>query len=79
MIFAESHTAENLRNELLKSLREWDILKKVHCVITDNAFNITAAIRLTGWTHLPCLAHTINLIVQNDLKLIETIQKKGKK
>ncbi|KAJ8940592.1 hypothetical protein NQ314_010670 [Rhamnusium bicolor] len=38
--FGESHTSQNLRNELLKSLREWDILKKVHCVITDNAFNI---------------------------------------
>lgn len=25
---------------------------------------MVAAVRLTGWRHLPCFAHTLNLIVQ---------------
>lgn len=54
----------------------WGITEKVVCVVTDNANNIVAAVRLK---HLPCFAHTLNLDVQDSLKAdpeLAEIQKK---
>ena len=62
-----SHTAENIASALLKVANEWNIAEKVSCAITDNANNIVAAVKITGWPHLPCFAHTINLIVTNSI------------
>ncbi|KAJ8940783.1 hypothetical protein NQ314_010593 [Rhamnusium bicolor] len=73
------HTAENLRNELLKILQDWNISERVYTVVTDNARNITAAIKLAGWNNLPCLAHTLNLLVQDSMKFIEELHKKVKR
>lgn len=66
--FSERHTADNLANKLLSVAAEWEVDKKVVCCLTDNAANITKAIQITGWTHLPCLAHAINLVVRDALK-----------
>ena len=43
---------------------EWEITDKIVCVVTDN---IVAAVRLNGWKHMPCFAHTLNLIVQDSI------------
>ena len=62
------HTAENIAFELKRIAEEWHILNKISCVITDNAANMIAAVRLTGWKSLPCFAHTLNLVVQESLQ-----------
>lgn len=78
--FEKSHTAENLSSFLNKSFEEWNIRSKVKVAISDNAANITAAIGLnTNWHHIPCLAHSINLIAQSGLEEIDEVQKKFKK
>ena len=59
-----SHTAENIAAELLRIADEWNITEKVVAIVTDNAANMVAAVRITGWKHVPCFAHTPNLIVQ---------------
>ena len=59
-----SHTAENIAAELLRIADEWNITEKVVAIVTDNAANMAAAVRITGWKHIPCFAHTLNLIVQ---------------
>ena len=64
----DSHTAEVLAVELVSICDNWKITEKVACVVTDNANNIVAAVRLNGWKHLPCFAHTLNLVVQDSLK-----------
>ena len=73
------HTAENIAAELKKVSEEWGITDKITCIVTDNAANMKAAARLTGWKHLPCFAHTLNLIVQEaterDQELSEVRQK----
>ena len=33
-------------------------------MVTDNAANIVAATRIIAWKHVPCFAHTLNLIVK---------------
>lgn len=62
-----SHTAQNISLELMNVTDMWNITSKVVCVVTDNASNMTAAVKLTPWLHLPCFAHTLNLIVQSSL------------
>jgi len=38
-------------------------------VVTGGGANIKAAIRLMNLSHLPCIAHKLNLVVQQALKL----------
>ena len=64
----KDHTAVNLSEELQKIAEEWGIDGKVCCIVTDNARNIVAAVNLLGWRHLPCFAHTLNLIVQDSVQ-----------
>ena len=43
---------------------------------------MVAGVRLTGWKHLPCLAHTLNLIVCEARKkdeALSTLQEKCRK
>ena len=63
-----SHTAENIASELIRIANEWRISEKVVALVTDNTSNAVAAARLTGWKHIPCYAHTLNLIVKGALE-----------
>ena len=69
-VLQKDHTAPNLAEELKKIAQEWEITENICYIITDNAANIVAAVNLLGWRHLPCFAHTLNLIVQDSLKAI---------
>lgn len=72
--FKEKHTAAHLGKEVQRVLNEWEVGNKVVAIVTDNAANIKAAVRLYGWKHIPCYAHTLNLIVQAGLKAISATQ-----
>ncbi|XP_030760542.1 zinc finger BED domain-containing protein 1-like [Sitophilus oryzae] len=64
------HTSINLANELRKTTSEWGIEHKILLCLSDNAANIKKAVcDELHWTHLGCVAHTINLIVQGSLTL----------
>lgn len=76
--FSKSHTSENLRNELVRVVNDWGLERKVHTIVSDNAANIVRAINLTGFQHVSCVAHTINLVVQDALKKISPLHKKMK-
>ncbi|XP_052383386.1 zinc finger BED domain-containing protein 4-like [Oncorhynchus keta] len=69
--FSDRHTSENLAEEQLRVAREWQVDEKVVCCVSDNAANITNAMNIFKWTHHPCLAHTINLIVRDALKVMK--------
>ena len=53
--------------------RVGNIETNVVCVFTYNASNMVSTISKTGWRHLPCFAHTLNLIVQNAIKSDPTV------
>lgn len=72
----DRHTSVNIRNHLISEANKWNITKKIHLVVTDNAANMVAAVKLTGWDHFACFAHTINLIVKDAIQLISDLQKK---
>ncbi|KAJ8910378.1 hypothetical protein NQ315_012825 [Exocentrus adspersus] len=78
--YSESHTSQNLSDQLKLVVAEWEISDKVQVVITDNAANIVAAVRQSNWKHIPCFAHTLNLIVQHGIKLmrVDIIRRKVK-
>ncbi|XP_077968218.1 E3 SUMO-protein ligase ZBED1-like [Styela clava] len=72
----EAQTAENIKSEILKSLSEFDISPtKVFSVTTDNGANVVSACRLLyeeyGWYHITCAAHTIQLCIEDGLKIEE--------
>ena len=71
--FDLSHTAEHIADALLKVAENWDISSKVVAIVTDNASNIVAAVRITGWVHVPCFAHTLNLVVSEAIKSDESV------
>ena len=56
-----------------KVAENWDISSKVVAIVTDNASNIVAAVKITGWTHVPCFAHTLNLVVSEAIKSDENV------
>jgi hypothetical protein len=66
----ERHPAETLKRLLLEVAEEWKIKEKVVAVVTDNASNIKKAVNdaakelKSGWRHVSCFAHTLNLVVR---------------
>ena len=76
--FKSSHTAENIAASFLRVATSWEISEKVVAMVTDNAANIVAAVRITGWKHVRCFAHTLNLVVSEAIKtdLIRDIRKR---
>lgn len=68
---------------LLILAKEWKISDKIAAVVSDNAMNMTNAVKLCKWWSIPCFQHTLNLTVQNafeDNVIKQTIIKvKGKK
>lgn len=65
---AVQHTAQNISELLTKISNDWGITSKVFSVITDNGANMVSAVRKTQWKHLPCFAHTLNLVVKDSIK-----------
>lgn len=71
--YTERHTSANLMALLKQTIQEWQIAHKVGSIVSDNAANVTGAIRLGGWRPIGCFAHSLNLMVQRaitDIRLI---------
>ena len=64
----EAHTARNIKTELEDIMSSWDIKDKMFAIVTDNASNMVAAVGLMDIHHIPCFAHTLNLVVMDSLK-----------
>ena len=66
--FHERHTAINIAQEFKAIVAEFGI-REVACVVTDNAANIKLAVGSAGWEGSSCFAHTLQLCVEDGLKL----------
>ena len=52
----ESHTDENIAEELRKCVTEWSITEdKISAVMHDNASNVTLAVNMLQWDGVPFL------------------------
>lgn len=74
--FSDRHTAQNIGDRLNEITRTWDINYKVTAVVSDNAANVIAGLRLAGYRHISCFAHSLNLVVQKSLKHFEPVTHK---
>ncbi|XP_005098416.1 zinc finger BED domain-containing protein 4-like [Aplysia californica] len=78
----EAHTAKNIAEVLSQIMESWQIRDKVFAIVKDNASNMIAAVDLLKIRRMPCFAHTLNLVVTDDLsavKSFETIRQKVKR
>ena len=76
--FPEKHTADNILTCLFDVVKNWGIVKKISATVTDNTANMVAAVRLCKWRHIPCFAHSSNLIIQKGFMHIKHIVSKVK-
>ena len=68
------HTAENIASELRKITDKWgDVREGQLYSDRDNAADMLAAALLTTWKHLPSMAHTLNLVVQESIEKVEDL------
>uniref|UniRef100_A0A3P8QZG9 BED-type domain-containing protein n=1 Tax=Astatotilapia calliptera TaxID=8154 RepID=A0A3P8QZG9_ASTCA len=73
-----SHTAANLSEIMFKAIEEWELTNKNPVIVTDNAANMVRAVEITGWLHIGCFAHTLNLASQAGLKVPAVAQLLGR-
>lgn len=57
--------AESLARILPSIFKEWNIKDKVCCLVTDNAAVMKKTAKLLNVTHIPCFAHSLNLIIKH--------------
>ncbi|CAH1113897.1 unnamed protein product [Psylliodes chrysocephalus] len=76
----QAHTSVKLTSELKKVVFEWALENKILLAVTDNAANITKAIKDNlKRKHLGCYAHTINLIAKDAITVVEDLIAKIRK
>ncbi|KAJ8939298.1 hypothetical protein NQ314_011155, partial [Rhamnusium bicolor] len=77
--FSGNHTSANLANELKRIISDWALDDNILLALSNNASNIKKATSdELRWKHLGCfsLANTINLIVQDALRLVDNLLSK---
>ena len=58
--FPDSHTAENISEEMQAILGEWNLSQdELSAVTTDNGSNIVLATEILGWPRMPCFSHSL--------------------
>ena len=63
--FNDHHTGEHIAAMINKCFHSWNITSKVHVVVRDNGSNFVAGLRDAGIPNIPCLAHTLQLVVKD--------------
>src|SRR5206468_1905809 len=68
----ERHYSKNI-SELYKQFAAgWDITKKIKALVTDNARNMVSAVNQSGFAHIPCMAHSLQLSILHGFKAAGT-------
>ena len=70
----QAHTTDNIAEVLGCALTNWGLSGKISCIVSDNGSNVVAALRKMGLKHLPCFAHTLNLVVQESIRRDELLK-----
>ncbi|XP_062127003.1 E3 SUMO-protein ligase ZBED1-like [Drosophila sulfurigaster albostrigata] len=73
LLSTTNYCSQNIADTLRDIFIEWNILEKTVCIVTDNASSMLKACDLLHIRNLPCFAHTINLVVQDALKVDDPV------
>ena len=71
--FDKSHTGANISAAILSRIQEWDIEEKIVCILRDNAANMVSGLNIANIISLPCLAHTLQLIIKDGVLLQQSV------
>ena len=67
---AQTYNGMNNAEEIRGIIDEWGLsLDQVPAVTTDNASNMVLAMNVLEWTRIPCFSHSLQLAVEDELKL----------
>ncbi|XP_039616000.1 E3 SUMO-protein ligase ZBED1-like [Polypterus senegalus] len=80
--FPQTHTAAHITESMSGLMTDWGISGKIHCMVTDNAANLVATAQLLKVRHVPCFAHTLNLVVKKAIDQtpkLQVIRQKARK
>jgi len=72
LVVDERHTAENVASFYEEFAATWNITDKICCIVTDSARNMVAAIGRTDYSHIPCIAHCLQLSILEGLKAADS-------
>ena len=72
--FNERHTAVNISDTMRSMINEWDLEYKVLACTRDNGANIVAALNILDILAIPCLAHTLQLIIHDGIFKVKAVQ-----
>ena len=68
----ERHYSVNVAELYKQFANDWDITKKFQVLVTDNARNMVSAVNQTGFSHIPCLTHSLQLSILHGFKAADT-------
>ena len=68
----ERHYSVNVAELYKQFANGWDITKKIQVLVTDNARNMVSAVNQTGFSHIPCLTHSLQLSILHGFKAADT-------
>ena len=73
--FTGRHTGVNIASCLKQTLRDFNIdPAAVSAIITDNASNMDLALRLGEWNSRHCFGHTLQLAIDDGIKMSPGMQ-----
>ncbi|XP_053968686.1 E3 SUMO-protein ligase ZBED1-like [Anastrepha ludens] len=73
LLSTTNHCSQNIADTLREIFIDWNILNKTVCIVTDNASSMLKACEILQISNLPCFVHTINLVVQDALKVDDVV------
>nr|XP_022903539.1 zinc finger BED domain-containing protein 4-like [Onthophagus taurus] len=79
IVLEDDHTGDYIAEKLKEIVETYNIARKVHLAVRDNARNMVRATRVGEFTSLGCVAHTLQLTIHDaifSVAEVETLIKK---
>lgn len=76
----DEHTPKNIVDQMLKTAKAWGIKDKIHTVVMEGGTTMKDEVSKAGWTHISCLAYTLDLVFKDVLEKysgLKTLLKKS--
>lgn len=73
-VLEEDHTGSYISQKLIELVDSYNIRKKIHMAIRDNAANMNCSTRIAEFSTLRCIAHSLQLVIQDVIFLQENVK-----
>ena len=77
--FSDTHTSSHIAEEIEYMINNWKLpVDGLVAATTDNGTNIVSALGSLRWQRLPCFSHTLQLPVEECMKIAEVANMVGR-